>query len=59
MPMSTVTVEAYRGNPMIVIRQHAEEQYPFQFGVRRAQLVLSHLEDIRQFVEKHQKVATR
>lgn len=53
--MSTATETEYKGNPMLVIRQSAEEPYPFQFGVRKAKLVLSHLEDIRGFVRKHDR----
>ena len=57
--MSSVTVEEYHGNPMLVLRQYKDEQFPFKFGFRKAQLLLAHLDEIRQFVAQHQKVATR
>ena len=53
--MSEVSESEYKGNPMIVIKQTAEDKFPFQFGVKKAKLVLAHVEDIRKFVEKHDK----
>ncbi|MBI3803261.1 MAG: hypothetical protein HY282_05810 [Nitrospirae bacterium] len=45
----------YKGNPMLVLTQGAEDRFPFQFGLKKAKLILEHLEDIKQFVEKHSK----
>lgn len=53
--MSEVSESEYKGNPMIVIKQTPEDKFPFQFGVKKAKLVLAHIEDIRKFVEKHDK----
>lgn len=51
--MSEVSESEYKGNPMIVIKSTAEDKFPFQFGVKKAKLVLAHVEDIRKFVQKH------
>lgn len=51
--MSEVSESEYKGNPMIVIKQNPEDKFPFQFGIKKAKLVLEHIEDIRKFVEKH------
>jgi hypothetical protein len=51
--MSEVSESEYKGNPMIVIRSTAEDKFPFQFGVKKARLILAHIEDIKKFVEKH------
>ncbi len=40
----------YRGSMMLIIRQCPEDKFPFQFGVRKARLILEHLEDIKKFV---------
>lgn len=53
--MSIVTESEYKGNPMIVIKNDEEDKYPFQFGVKKAKLILENIEEIKKFVEKHDK----
>ena len=53
--MAIVSESEFKGNPMIVIKIDEEDKYPFQFGVKKAKLVLEHVEDIKKFVEKHDK----
>ena len=50
--MSIVSESEFKGNPMIVIKNSEDDQYPFQFGVKKAKLVLENIEDIKKFVEK-------
>jgi hypothetical protein len=47
------TESEFKGNPMIVLSQGDEDKFPFQFGLKKAKLVLEHLDEIRKFVEKH------
>lgn len=51
--MSEVSESEYKGNPMLVIKQNPEDKFPFQFGVKKAKLILEQIEAIRQFVAKH------
>jgi len=51
--MSEVSESEYKGNPMLVIKSTPEDKFPFQFGVKKARLILAHVEDIRKFVEKN------
>ena len=51
--MAEVLEGEYKGNKMLIIRRTPEDKFPFQFGIRKAQLILEHVEDIRQFVEKY------
>ncbi len=51
--MSEVSESEYKGNPMIVIKANADDKFPFQFGVKKAKLVLAHIDDIKKFIEKH------
>jgi len=51
--MSEVLEGDYKGNAMLIIRQASEDKFPFQFGIKKARLILEHLEDIRKFVAKH------
>ena len=53
--MSEVLEGDYRGNAMLIIRQTPDDKFPFQFGLKKAKLVLAHVEDVKKFVEKHDK----
>ncbi|MBI4063654.1 MAG: hypothetical protein HY401_05060 [Elusimicrobia bacterium] len=52
--MSEARESEFKGNPMIVLANGPDDKYPFQFGLRKAKLVLAHVEDIKKFVEKHE-----
>lgn len=51
--MSEVLEGEYKGNKMLIIRQSPEDKYPFQFGLKKAKLILEHINDIEAFVNKH------
>ena len=51
--MSIVSESEFKGNPMLVIKQTEEDKFPFQFGVKKAKLILENIENIKKFVEKH------
>jgi len=51
--MSEVLEGEYRGSAMLIIRNAPQDKFPFQFGLKKAKLILEHLEDIKKFVEKH------
>jgi len=53
--MSEVSESEYKGNPMIVIKSQPDDKFPFQFGVKKAKLVIAHIEDIKAFIAKHDK----
>jgi len=53
--MSIVSESEFKGNPMIVIKNDEEDKYPFQFGLKKAKLVLENIDEIKKFVEKHDK----
>lgn len=53
--MSIVSESEFKGNPMIVLKNSEDDQYPFQFGVKKAKLVLENIEEIKKFVDKHEK----
>jgi len=53
--MMPATESEFKGNPMIVLTQGPEDKFPFQFGLKKAKLILEHLDDIKQFVTKHSK----
>ncbi|MBI2070657.1 MAG: hypothetical protein HYT79_08655 [Elusimicrobia bacterium] len=51
--MSEARESEFKGNPMIVLANGPDDKYPFQFGLRKAKMILDHVEDIKKFVEKH------
>lgn len=51
--MSDVQEADYKGNPMLIIVQSPQDKFPFQFGVKKAMLILEHIEEIKAFVAKH------
>lgn len=53
--MSIVSESEFKGNPMIVLKNDEEDKFPFQFGLKKAKLILENIEAIKQFVEKHDK----
>lgn len=53
--MSIVSESEFKGNVMIVIKNDEADQYPFQFGLKKAKLVLENIDSIKKFVEKYDK----
>ncbi len=53
--MSIVEESEFKGNKMIVIKMNEEDKYPFQFGVKKAKLILENIDEIKKFVEKYEK----
>ncbi len=50
--MSEVLEGEYQGSAMLIIRNSDKDRFPFQFGLKKARLILEHVEDIKKFVEK-------
>lgn len=53
--MSIASESEFKGNPMIVLKNDEEDKFPFQFGLKKAKLIVEHMEEIKKFVEKHDK----
>lgn len=53
--MSIVEESEFKGNKMIVLRNDEEDKFPFQFGLKKAKLILENVEEIKKFVEKYDK----
>lgn len=46
-----VEIGEWKGNPTITLNPEADKFHRFSFGLRKAQLILDNLEEIRLFVE--------
>jgi len=53
--MSFTTESEFKGNKMIVIKNNEEDKFPFQFGVKKAKLIVENIEEIKKFVKKYDK----
>jgi len=53
--MSEAHESEYKGSPVLVLSQGPDDRFPFSFGLRKARLILEHIEDIKQFVAKYSK----
>jgi len=53
--MAIASEAEYKGNPMLVLKISDEDRFPFQFGLKKAKMILENLDDIKAFVEKHDK----
>jgi hypothetical protein len=53
--MSIVQESEFKGNPMLVIKIAEDDKFPFQFGVKKAKLILENIESIKTFVEKNDR----
>ncbi len=51
--MSLLSESEFKGNPMLVIKNSEEDKFPFQFGVKKAKLILENIDGIKEFVAKH------
>ncbi len=49
------TESEFKGNPMLVLTQGPDDKFPFQFGLKKAKLILENIEEIKKFVEKYSK----
>ena len=53
--MSIAEESEFKGNPVLILKNDPEDRYPFTFGVKKAKLMLEHIEDIKAFVTKNDK----
>jgi hypothetical protein len=51
----SVEVEDYNGNPVMVLKRDENDNYPFRFGLRKAQLIIENIEEIKKFVKDNSK----
>lgn len=44
--------DEYKNNPLVVLKEDEDAQ-AFRFGIRKARLIIEHIDQIKAFVEKH------
>jgi len=48
-----IEFDEYRGNKMIVLKRDENDNYPFRFGLRKAQLIIENIDAIKKFVKEN------
>ena len=49
----------YKGHPVLCILEHEEESKPLSFGIHKAKLILGHIPEIIEFVNKYSVVNSK
>lgn len=47
---SLAELSAYNGQPLLVLKSHANTKWPFQFGLNKAKLIVEQIAHIQKFV---------
>lgn len=55
--MLTVRGE-FKGNKTIGLKRTEEDEYPFTFGKKKAQLIVTHMDEIKAFAEEPDEKGT-
>ena len=45
----------FRGKSVLTIKNDEQDRFPFTFGLAKAKKIMGSIEDIKKFVEKHDK----
>lgn len=53
--MAIISEGEFKGNVMLIIKNDEEDKYPFQFGVKKAKLIVENFDAIKEFVAKYDK----
>lgn len=48
--MGIVEFDEYKGRELMVLKGGETDRYPFKFGLKKAKLMIEHVEDIRKWV---------
>ena len=52
--MGVVEFEDFKGNAMIVLKNDADDRYPFKFGIGKARKVVANYDAIKKWVEEQE-----
>jgi len=53
--MSVVSVNEFKGHKILEISNGPDDKYPFRFGLKKAEMVLEHREEIEKFVKENKE----
>ncbi|MDR3665351.1 MAG: hypothetical protein P4L35_00785 [Ignavibacteriaceae bacterium] len=50
-----VTIGEYKGSPVITLPLTTDGKFPFTFGLGKAKVILKYIDEIKKFVDDHDK----
>ena len=56
--MSIAKEDEYNGKPLLGLYRNEDDPFGFKFGLKKAEMILKHIDEIRAFVEKHTQTTT-
>lgn len=48
-------IDEFKGNKVIKLKRSEDDQYPFTFGVKKAELIIANIDAIKDFVESNKE----
>lgn len=57
--MTQVKESEYNGKPLLGLHRNESDALGFKFGLTKAKLILERIDDIRAFVEKHDRTPVK
>jgi hypothetical protein len=48
-----VSIGEFKGKPVLTFKRTEDDKFPFSIGVRKAQVVLQHVQEIQSFYESN------
>ncbi|OGH62162.1 MAG: hypothetical protein A3G34_15625 [Candidatus Lindowbacteria bacterium RIFCSPLOWO2_12_FULL_62_27] len=52
--MGEISFDEYKGRAMMVISNGPNDRFPFKFGLKKAKMVVEHIEDIKKWVAEQE-----
>ncbi len=52
--MGEISFDEYKGRAMMVIANGPTDRFPFKFGLKKAKMVVEHIEDIKKWVAEQE-----
>jgi len=49
-----VEITEFKGSPVISLKRNEEDKYGLTFGIRKAKLVIEHIDDIKKFISENE-----
>lgn len=48
--------DTFKGNPILCLREFEDDTRRFQFGIKKAQLIVQHIDDIKKFIKEGEEM---
>lgn len=52
--MGEISYDEYKGRAMMVISNGPTDRFPFKFGLKKAKLMVEHIEDVKKWIAEQE-----